>query len=92
MGAVLSTDGRFLYVSCGRGGSVAVVDTESRKQVRSLDGVGDRPWGIAISRDGSRLYTANGPSLDLSIIDIATGNVDRRVHIGGLPWGVALAD
>ena len=92
MGAVLSPDGRFLYVSCGRGASVAVVDTEARKQVRSLDGVGDRPWGIAISRDGSRLYTANGPSLDLSIIDVATGNVDRRVHIGGLPWGVALAD
>ena len=92
MGAVLSADGRFLYVSCGRGASVAVVDTEARKQVRSLDGVGDRPWGIAISRDGARLYTANGPSLDLSIIDVATGNVDRRVHIGGLPWGVALAD
>jgi YVTN family beta-propeller protein len=92
MGAVLSPNGKLLYVSCGRGSSVAIVDTESRKQVRSIDGVGDRPWGISLSRDGSMLYTANGPSLDLSITNLATGNVDRRVTIGGLPWGIALAD
>jgi len=92
MGAVLSPDGKLLYVSCGRGGSVAIVDTQSRKQVRSIDGVGDRPWGISLSRDGSMLYTANGPSLDLSITNLATGNIERRVTIGGLPWGIALAD
>jgi YVTN family beta-propeller protein len=88
MGAVLSPDGDFLYVTCGRGGSVAIVDVASRKQIRSIDGVGDRPWGIAVSSDGKRLYTANGTSNDLSIVDIATGNVEKRVHIGGLPWGV----
>lgn len=90
MGAVLSPDGRELYVSSGRGGSVAIVDVASRKQVRSIDGVGNRPWGIALSPDGTRLYTANGTSLDLSIVNLATGNVDRRVTIGGLPWGVVV--
>ena len=72
-------------------GSVAVVDVATRTQVRSLDGVGDRPWGIALSADGSRLYTANGTSHDLSIVNPATGNVERRVFIGGLPWGAAVA-
>ncbi|MGD0678637.1 MAG: beta-propeller fold lactonase family protein [Polyangiaceae bacterium] len=90
MGAVLSIDGQELYVSSGRGGSVAVIDLASRKQVRSIDGVGNRPWGIALSPDGTRLYTANGTSHDLSIVNIATGNVDRRIYIGGLPWGVAV--
>jgi YVTN family beta-propeller protein len=70
---------------------VAVVDVATRKQVRSLEQVGARPWGIALSRDGTRLYTANGSSGDLSIVDPATGHVDKRVHIGGLPWGVVVA-
>jgi YVTN family beta-propeller protein len=88
MGAVLSPDESTLYVTCGRGGSVAVIDVATRKQIRSIDGVGDRPWGIVLSPDGTRLYTANGTSGDLSIVNLATGNVDKRVHIGGLPWGV----
>ncbi|HEY5241807.1 MAG TPA: hypothetical protein VIJ22_10090, partial [Polyangiaceae bacterium] len=91
MGAVLSADGKQLYVTCGRGGSVAVIDVATRQQVRSIDRVGDRPWGIALSRDGTRLYTANGTSGDLSIVDPASGNVEKRIHIGGLPWGVAVA-
>jgi YVTN family beta-propeller protein len=88
MGAVLSADGKQLYVSCGRGGSVAVIDVAARKQVRSIDGVGDRPWGIGLSRDGTRLYTANGTSHDVSIVNLGTGNVDDRIHIDGLPWGL----
>lgn len=90
MGAALSPDGKTLYVSCGRGGSVAIVDVATRQQVRSIDGVGDRPWGIATSSDGTRLYTANGTSHDMSIVDPATGNVDRRVAVGGLPWGLVV--
>jgi YVTN family beta-propeller protein len=27
----------------------------------------------------------------VSIVNVATGNVDRRVNVGGLPWGVVLA-
>ncbi|HEX3769671.1 MAG TPA: beta-propeller fold lactonase family protein [Polyangiaceae bacterium] len=90
MGAVLSPDGKTLYVSCGRGGSIAVVDVASRTQTRSIDGVGDRPWGIAISADGARLYTANGSSHDLAVVNAATGNVEKRVVVGGLPWGATL--
>lgn len=91
MGAVLSPDGQQLYVTCGRGGSVAIIDVATRKQVRSIEGVGDRPWGIALSRDGTRFYTANGTSGDLSIVDPASGSVEKRVHLGGLPWGVVVA-
>jgi YVTN family beta-propeller protein len=88
MGVVLSPDDSLLYVTCGRGGSIAIIDVANRKQVRSIDGVGDRPWGIAWSADRTHLYTANGSSLDVSFVNPATGNVDKRVHTGGLPWGV----
>jgi YVTN family beta-propeller protein len=91
MGTVISPDGKTLYVSTGRGGSVAIVDVATRRQIRSIDGVGDRPWGIAVSADGTQLYTANGTSHDVAIVNLATGNVDKRVQIGGLPWGVVVS-
>ena len=88
MGAVLSPDGRQLYVSLGRSRSVAIIDVAERRVVRSIEDIGARPWGIAVSADGRQLYTANGPSGDVSIVDIATGTVERRVMVGGSPWGV----
>jgi YVTN family beta-propeller protein len=47
-----------------------------------------RPWGIAVSPDGSTLYTANGPSNDVSIVQLATRRVTARVKAGDGPWGV----
>jgi YVTN family beta-propeller protein len=88
---VFSPDGGKLYVSCGRGGSVSVVDVAERKQVASIDGVGDRPWGIGLHPDGKRLYVANGPmSFDVSVIDLVTGNVEKRAYVGGTLVGLAV--
>lgn len=90
MGATFSRDEKQLFVTTGRGASVAIIDVATRKQVRSIDGVGDRAWGIVVSPDGKRLFTANGTAANVSIVDIASGNVERRVHTGGLPWGLVL--
>ena len=90
MGTVLSPDGRLVYVSLGRSKGIAVIDVAGRKLARIIDNVGERPWGIAISADGRKLYTANGPSKDVSIIDVATGTVEKRIDVGGSPWGVVL--
>jgi YVTN family beta-propeller protein len=90
MGAVLSPDGRKVYVSLGRAKSVAVVDVAGRTVERSIEDVGTRPWGIGVSADGRKLYTANGPSGDVSVIDIATGKVDKQIATGGSPWGVVV--
>jgi YVTN family beta-propeller protein len=67
------------------------VDVTTRQQTSVIPDVGARPWGIALSPDGRRLYTANGPSGDVTFIDAATGKVERRVSIGGSPWGVVAA-
>ena len=53
--------------------------------------MGARPWGIALSRDGKKLYTANGPSDDVSVLDVASGKVEKRIKVGGLPWGVVVS-
>jgi YVTN family beta-propeller protein len=52
--------------------------------------VGARPWGIALSPDGNKVYTANGPSGDVSVIDSRTLQVVRRIPAGTMPWGLAL--
>jgi YVTN family beta-propeller protein len=65
-----------------------VIDVSGRSFVRSIENVGTRPWGIAISADGRKLYTANGPSGDLSVVDVGSGKLEKLVTIGGSPWGV----
>jgi len=50
--------------------------------------VGQRPWGIALSPDGKTLFSANGPSNDLSVVDLVTRTVSRKVKLTGSPWGV----
>jgi YVTN family beta-propeller protein len=80
-----------VYVSTGRGGKVAVVDISPAEPKSVQDvAVGMRPWGMALSADGSRLYTANGPSNDVSVIDTATLKVITKIPVGKSPWGVAL--
>jgi YVTN family beta-propeller protein len=52
--------------------------------------VGQRPWGIALTPDGSKLYTANGPSNDVSVVDTKTLQVIKTIPVGKIPWGVAI--
>ena len=91
MGLAIASDGSRLFVSTGRGGAVACIDAKSGKVLRTFEAVGPRPWGIGLSPQGDRLYTANGPSDDVSVIDLAAGKVVRRIAVGKLPWGIAVA-
>jgi len=81
-----------LYASTGRGGKVAVLDisTSTPKLIQEI-AVGTRPWGIALSADGTRLYSANGPSNDVSVVDTTTLKVIKKIPVGKSPWGVALS-
>ncbi len=78
-----------LYVSTGRGGTVAVVGLKGPTLIAEVP-VGARPWGMALSSDGRRLYTANGPSNDVSVVDTASLRVIKKIPVGRSPWGVAL--
>ena len=80
-----------LYVSTGRGGKVAIVDVAGTPRLVQEVAVGARPWGIELSADGKFLYTANGPSNDVSVVDTTTLKVIKKIPVGKSPWGVALA-
>ena len=91
MGVVFDAARKRIYVSTGRGGSVAVVQQEGGggKLLKEIP-VGARPWGLALSHDGRRLYTANGPSNDVTIIDTSSLSVLEKVPVGKGPWGVVV--
>ncbi len=91
MGIAASADGRLLYVTTGRAGTLLEVDPDSGQIVRTIDGVGKRPWGVALSRDGRKAYTANGPAGDISVVDLGSGRVESRIAVGGSPWGIVCA-
>jgi YVTN family beta-propeller protein len=85
----VSPDGRRVYVSNGRGGTVSVIDPATDSVIASVP-VGQRPWGIALTPDGGRLYTANGPSNDVTVVDTRDLTVVKTIPVGKLPWGVAI--
>jgi YVTN family beta-propeller protein len=68
-----------------------VVDTEKNAIARTIP-VGNRAWGIALSPDGSKLYTANGASDDVSVVDVKARKELKRIKVGGGPWGIAIVN
>jgi YVTN family beta-propeller protein len=68
---------------------VVIIDTATDKPIGEIE-VGQRPWGVAVSLVGGTLYTANGPSNDVSIVDVARRVVTARIKVGDSPWGVVL--
>lgn len=89
MGTVMAPDGRTLYVTNGRAGTVSAIDLPAL-HVRGSVRVGPRPWGAALSPGGRWLYVANGPSNDVSVVDTRTLKEAARLPAGQGPWGVAV--
>jgi YVTN family beta-propeller protein len=85
----VAPDGKRIYVSNGRAGTVSVLDSRSYELLDTIK-VGTRPWGIAISPDGKFLFSANGPSNDVSVVDLEKNKEVARVTAGASPWGVVV--
>ncbi|MGD9810640.1 MAG: hypothetical protein AB7U35_04785 [Sphingobium sp.] len=82
-----------IYITTGRGGRLLRVGLPAGGGPGAVSGsvaVGQRPWGLALSPDGTRAFTANGPGNDVAIVDTATMAVVGKVKAGDSPWGVAV--
>jgi YVTN family beta-propeller protein len=64
-----------------------VIDANTYAVLNTIP-VGRRPWGITFSPDGKYLFSANGPSDDVSVVDLATEKEIARIKSPGSPWGV----
>jgi YVTN family beta-propeller protein len=76
-------------VALGPANRVAVVNAQTLEVEKYLL-VGSRVWNLAFSPDQKRLYTTNGLSNDMSIIDLESQIVTKSVGVGTYPWGVAV--
>jgi YVTN family beta-propeller protein len=76
-------------VSSGGEGTVQVIDTASNAIIAAIP-VGKRPWNMAITPDGRKLYVACGRSNAIAVVDTATNAKIADIAVGDLPWGVAL--
>jgi YVTN family beta-propeller protein len=82
----ISPDEATLYVAAGRANKVMVLETNPLK-LKTVIPVGKRVWGLALSRNGRRLYTTNGGDNTVSVIDTATNAVIDTLKVGEAPWG-----
>ena len=90
-GAVLSPDGKMLYVTCAAPKSVVcVIRTDSGRVLDSIP-VGHTAVGPAITPDGSQLFVCNRFDNDVSVIDLAARREIARVAAVREPIAAAVA-
>ena len=78
--AVVSPDGKRLYIANAGSKTITVIDTATGKKIDASPrnffsttiSVGSSPGALALSADGTRLYVANTGSGTVSVIDTAT--------------------
>ncbi|PYI48842.1 MAG: hypothetical protein DMF11_02545, partial [Verrucomicrobia bacterium] len=63
---------------------------EGEESIVAMIPVGNRAWGIALDPTESKLYTANGASNDVSVVDLKSRKELRRIKVGDGPWGIAV--
>jgi YVTN family beta-propeller protein len=51
--------------------------------------VGRRVWHMAFNADKSRLFTTNGISGDVTVVDVSSRKALKSIKVGRFPWGAA---
>src|SRR5436190_14811816 len=80
----------FAYVPNEGSASVSVIDVARGEVVRAIK-TGDKPRGVAVSRDGSRLFVSKQAGNNLVAYDAQTGNETGRAAVGNSPEAVYLS-
>ncbi|GBF76561.1 hypothetical protein PA598K_05039, partial [Paenibacillus sp. 598K] len=97
-GIEISPDGAYLYVgqNVNYQGVIDVIDTRTNTVVKQLQTGGSRPNAINVSLDGATLWVTNVDSHAMSVIDVASGELQsyalsrRPTAKGGFTMPTAL--
>ena len=76
------------FVALGPANHVAVIAMKTF-EVETYILVGRRVWHMAFNRDHSQLFTTNGVSGDVTVIDVASRTALKSIKVGRFPWGAA---
>jgi YVTN family beta-propeller protein len=47
-------------------------------------------WHLALSPEEDRLFTTNGVSGDVTVVDVPSLEAIKSIKVGRYPWGVAV--
>jgi YVTN family beta-propeller protein len=88
----LSADGSRLLTANQTAGTVSLVDTAAGRVLQEIK-TGEKPAGVALSRDGRRGAVANWYGYDLAVLELKDDRiaVAGRVEVGPEPRGVAVS-
>jgi len=95
--AEFTLDDKELWVSSEIGGTVSVIDVDS-KQIKhvikfEIDGVSEeriQPVGMELTSDGKYAFVALGPSNHVAVVDRATYEPIKYILVGRRVWHIAL--
>ncbi len=86
-GIVLLPKRNELLVTTGRGNTVVILNAETLERLGTI-GVGKRVWGISSTTDENFAFTADGLDDEVSVIDVNSRKVLKKIKVGSRPWGV----
>ena len=76
------------FIALSRANHLSVVNAETY-EVEDYILVGRRVWHMAFNRDRSLLFTTNGVSGDVTVVDVAKRKALKSIKVGRYPWGAA---
>ena len=89
VGFELTKDEKTAFVALGPANHVAVVNADTF-EVEEYILVGKRVWHMDFSPDGKLLFTTNGVSGDVTVIDVESREPIKTIKVGRFPWGAAV--
>ena len=95
--AEFTLDNEELWVSSEIGGTVSVIDTESRQikevinfEIKGITADRIQPVGIELTSDGKYAFIALGPSNHVAVVDRETYEPIKYILVGRRVWHTAL--
>ncbi|MEO1612801.1 MAG: YVTN family beta-propeller repeat protein [Pseudomonadota bacterium] len=88
VGFEFTGDEKTAFIALGPSNHVAAVNAETY-EVEEYILVGKRVWHMAFSPDGTKLFTTNGVSGDVTVIDVESREPVKTIKVGRFPWGAA---
>ena len=80
----------FAYVPNEESGTISVIDTATDEVVKEIR-AGDKPRGLAVSKDGKKLYVSDQPHNSLVVIDLEKLEPVESIFLGESPEGVGIS-
>jgi PQQ-dependent catabolism-associated beta-propeller protein len=91
VGITMSRDGKRAFVGMGRVNHVAFIDV-AKREVQQQVLAGKRAWNVALNKEETQLFVANGLSDDMTVIDVASGKALKTIPVGRVPYAVLVVD